>query len=1047
MSSGGGGGSTPKLINDNLKSKQFYQVLDLISEGPIYGPVDQDHLSSFLLNKTPVTNANGDVSVNGVSVAWRPGTASQSPINGFGAIQSTTIINTAVTQSTPLVRTITDNDVTRVRFNVGVSSLAEQDSKGNQKNTSVTIVLETRTGNSAFQVAQTVTITGKISGEYLEAYVIDAPETKPFDIRVRRITPDSTSDLLTNGTVWNSFVEITDDNLSYPYSAVCGAVIDRDQYTDTPNRTYHLRGLIVDVPENYDPITRTYSGLWLGGFKSAWTSNPAWIFRALVKNTRYGLARRAGYIDIDDGSLYVLSQFCDQPVDDGYGGKEPRFTLNAYITEQKSARDLLDDIAGMFRGIALWDGMRFSIMIDRPQDPVSAVTNANVVDGLFSYSSMKRSERYNAVVVSWTDPSNGWEQVKEYYSDDALIDRYGYNETTIEAFGCTSRGQALRTAKWLVESAKLEKEKVTFKMARDAIAFMPGDIIEVMDNDHAATRLGGRIISHSGRVLNVDANVSELAGNGDTMSIMGSDGKFVKHVISSVSGSAITLSSAPLWVKDGTIFVISAGEVSTRLWRIMGVSEDENNSVYSISATLHNPNKQAIVDDGAVFDVPNDTLNGYRVPNIENLRINNVNSETVQVAATWETATLTKKIVFELYVYSLDGKVVAQYETDQFRYEFYGLTAGAYSLGVRGRNENGMKGAETQISLVIGAPAAPSFIQWTPGFFSADIVPVMNVSATTDTSFEFWFTGEVPASSVGNVENEAQFLGRATQWTLHALKADTTYYMYVRTKNAFGVSGFVEASGKASSDIPGMIDYIDEAIRKSEAFERLSSNIDTNIEGLLQNALNLDASIDHQFKAVGSNRADILTVKQTVADNDHAYAEKFEQIQAQSDTNTAAVQQVSSAYADLSGKLSAQWGVKVQIDSNGNKYVAGMQLGVEGSGGSVQSYALFSADNFAIYNTNNGSYQLAFAAVNGQTFLRSTFIQDGTIDNAKIGNFIQSNNYDGSTQGWQLSKSGTFINLGNAGGAGAMKQTNTTISAKDDNGVLRVQVGLITGNW
>ncbi|MDU7867890.1 MAG: phage tail protein, partial [Pantoea sp.] len=644
--------------------------------------------------------------------------------------------------STPLVRTVTDTDVTRVRMNIGVTGLVEQDTKGNQHETSVTMVIETRNGSAgSWNIQKTVTISGKISGEYLEAHIIDAPVQKPFDIRLRRVTADSSSDLLTNGTIWNSFTEITDDSLSYPYSAVAGAVIDRDQYTDTPTRTYHLRGLIVDVPDNYDPIARIYTGIWTGGFKSAWTNNPAWLFRALVKNTRYGLARRAGYIDVDDGSLYILSQFCDQLVDDGYGGKEPRFTLNAYITEQSSARDILDKIAGMFRGIALWDGMRFSIMLDNPQDPVAAVTNASVVDGLFTYSSMKRSERFNAVVVSWTDPNNGWEQVKEYVSDDQMIDRYGYNETTLEAFGCTSRGQAFRAGKWLLETCKRETKKVTFKMARDAIAFIPGDVIEVMDNDYAATRLGGRIISHSGAVITVDADVSSLAGGGDTMSLMGSNGKFTRYPIASVSGRIITLRTAPNWVKDGTIFVISTGDVATRLFRVMGVSEDENNSVYSISATLYDPNKQAVVDDGAVFETPNDTLNGYRVPNIENLRIINVNSETIQVTATWQTATLTKKIVFELYVYNADGKVVAQYETDQFRYDFYGLDAGIYTLGVRGRNENGMKGAETQVSLVIGAPSAPSFIQWNPGIFSADIVPVMSVSATTDTTFEFWYTG------------------------------------------------------------------------------------------------------------------------------------------------------------------------------------------------------------------------------------------------------------------------------------------------------------------
>lgn len=1041
MSGGGGGGSTPRLIDDNLKSKQYLKVLDLISEGPIAGPVDQNHLSSFMVNKTPVTDAAGNVTINGVSVAWRPGSANQAPITGFDAIEATTVVNTDVTQSTPLVRTVTDTDVTRVRMNIGVTGLVEQDTKGNQHETSVTMVIETRNGSAgSWNIQKTVTISGKISGEYLEAHIIDAPVQKPFDIRLRRVTADSSSDLLTNGTIWNSFTEITDDSLSYPYSAVAGAVIDRDQYTDTPTRTYHLRGLIVDVPDNYDPIARTYTGIWTGGFKSAWTNNPAWLFRALVKNTRYGLARRAGYIDVDDGSLYILSQFCDQLVDDGYGGKEPRFTLNAYITEQSSARDILDKIAGMFRGIALWDGMRFSIMLDNPQDPVAAVTNASVVDGLFTYSSMKRSERFNAVVVSWTDPNNGWEQVKEYVSDDQMIDRYGYNETTLEAFGCTSRGQAFRAGKWLLETCKRETKKVTFKMARDAIAFIPGDVIEVMDNDYAATRLGGRIISHSGAVITVDADVSSLASGGDTMSLMGSNGKFTRYPIASVSGRIITLRTAPNWVKDGTIFVISTGDVATRLFRVMGVSEDENNSVYSISATLYDPNKQAVVDDGAVFETPNDTLNGYRVPNIENLRIINVNSETIQVTATWQTATLTKKIVFELYVYNADGKVVAQYETDQFRYDFYGLDAGIYTLGVRGRNENGMKGAETQVSLVIGAPSAPSFIQWTPGIFSADIVPVMNVSATTDTTFEFWYTGEVPASSIGAVETEAQFLGRASQWTLHGLKADKTYYMYVRTKNAFGVSPFVQVSGQASSDIPGMIDYIDKAIRESEAFDRLTSNIDTNIEGILQNALNLDASVDHQFEAYGRNRADIISVSQTVADNNSAYAQKFEQIQAQSDQNTASVQQVSSAYSDLSGKLSAQWGVKVQVDNNGNKYVAGMQLGVEGNGGTTQSFALFSADNFGIYNTTNGTYQLAFTAVNGQVFMRDAFINYASITLAKVGSWYSAN-YVAGRSGTIMRNDGSFELYGDSGRSGGSVFNETGMAVYDANGVERFKAG------
>lgn len=1042
MSSGGGKASTPKLLDDNLKSKQFYRVLDLISEGPIYGPVDQEHLSSFKLNKTPVTDTTGSVSVNGVSVAWRPGSETQSPINGFSAIEATTIVNTEVTYDTPLVRTITDQDVTRVRFNVGVTGLVEQDTKGNQKNTSATLVLESRTGASGWVIEKAVTITGKISGEYLEAHLIDAPDIKPFDIRVRRITPDSSSDLLSNGTIWNSYSEITDDNLSYPFSAIAGAVIDRAQYTDTPSRTYHLRGLIVPVPDNYDPIARTYSGLWTGGFKQAWTNNPAWLFRELAKNSRFGLAKRAGYIDVDDGALYVLSQYCDQLVDDGYGGKEPRMTLNAYITEQASARDILDKIASMFRGIALWDGVRLSVMLDAPQDPIATITNANVVDGNFKRSSVKRSEKYNAVVVSWTDPDNGWEQVKEYVSDDDMIARGNYNETTLEAFGCTSRGQAWRAGKWLLETAKRESSRLTFQMARDAIHFTPGDIVEIMDNNYAGARLGGRIMSHSGNKITVDAVESSLVAGGDTMSIMGSNGKFVKYVIDGVANNVVTLKTTPSWVRDGTVFAISTSNVSTRLFRILSVAETESNSVYSITASQHDPNKQAIVDEGAVFEIPNDTLNGYRVPNVENLRIINTNSETVQVTATWETATTTKKLVFELYVYSADGKVVSQYETDQFRYEFYGLAAGSYTLGVRGRNENGMKGAETQISMVIGAPPVPSSVIWTPGLFSADLVPVMRITATTDTSFEFWYSGQNKITDPANIEDLAQFLGRSNQWTLHSLQADKTYYVYVRTRNAFGVSEFVEASGQASSDIPGMIDLIDEQIRESDAFKNVQEGVDTSLEGIMSNALANHGTVEHQYQQYGEVRADILVVKTTVAEVDKGLADLSTYVQAQVGDLTAAVNQKLTAEVNSDGTGKASYTLNLGIVRSGVKYNTGFGMSIEPSGGTYKSTVVFAADQFGIYSGSDpGNYQAAFFVYNGQVFISSAFIQDGTITNAKIGNFIQSNNYVAWSQGWRIDKSGTFEINGVAGG-GRMLISSTLIQIYDSNNVLRVRMGL-----
>ncbi|HFV9217887.1 TPA: phage tail protein [Enterobacter hormaechei subsp. steigerwaltii] len=1230
MSSGGGKASTPKLLDDNLKSKQFYRVLDLISEGPIAGPVDQEHLSSFKLNKTPITDSNGNVNVNGISVAWRPGSETQEPINGFSAIEATTIVNTEVTYDTPLVRTVTDQDVTRVRFNIGVTGLMEQDSKGNQKNTSVTMVIETRTGSSGWVMEKTVTITGKISGEYLEAHVIDAPDTKPFDIRVRRITPDSSSDLLSNGTVWNSYSEITDDNLSYPFSAVAGSVIDRDQYTDTPSRTYHLRGLIVDVPDNYDPIARTYSGLWTGGFKKAWTNNPAWLFRELAKNTRFGLAKRAGYIDVDDGALYILSQYCDQLVDDGYGGKEPRMTLNAYITEQASARDILDKIASMFRGIALWDGLRLSVMLDAPQDPIATITNANVVNGEFKRSSVKRSEKYNAVVVSWTDPDNGWEQVKEYVSDDEMIAKGNYNETTLEAFGCTSRGQAWRAGKWLLETAKRESSRLSFQMARDAIHFTPGDIVEVMDNDYAGTRLGGRIVSHSGRVITVDAVDSSVVTDGSTMSIMGRDGKFSRYEIDGVNGNNVTLKNEPEWVRAGTVFAISTASVAIRLFRILSVAETENNSVYSITASLHDPNKQAIVDEGAVFEVPSDTLNGYRVPNVENLRILNTNTETVQVTATWETATTTKKLVFELYIYSADGKLVSQHETDQFRYEFYGLAAGSYTLGVRGRNENGMKGAETQVSLIIGAPKAPNSVQWIPGPLQATLVPVMSVTATSDTSFEFWYAGETPIPLTDDIENKTQFLGRGNQWTIQKLKFDHVYYVYVRTRNAFGVSDFVEASGKPTDDFSDITDaileeikesdtfkdLIESAVESSEKFAELADAIKDNADGLaaavgsnkqtaeaiISNALaiadvvvrqtaqqdansatfeqlreviatetearvtdvtrleaktadneagitdvrqalatetearasevnqltaatkaasdkadsaaevgaqntasitdlsqvvtNLDSSMASRLEELGAktdkasggiqsnsialitntlaqvnqrmtlsaqygdskasidridsamasdreattssllrlqtdvngNKASINSLNQTFSDYQQATATQINGITATINGHTSAISTNAQAIANVSGDLKAMYSIKVAVDANGKQYAAGMGIGVENTPSGMQSQVLFLADRFAVMAQAGGAVTLPFVIQNGQVFIRETFIQDGTIGNAKIGSYIQSSTWDGTGNvGWHINKSG-YATFNNVTVRGSIYATNGNFS-------------------
>lgn len=394
MGKGGGGGITPRLLDDNLKNKQFLNVIDLVSEGPIEGPVGG--MSGFLLNGTPVVDADGNPNIHGVEVQWRAGTQTQEPLEDFPFVEKEIPVNVEVKKSTPILRTISDQETDRVRFTLGVSALVSQDDKGNQHDATVEMLIEVNDG-SGWTHAETAKITGKISGQYLESYIIDAPKKKPFQIRVSRLTDDSKSDLLKNGTVWASYTEITDAKFSYPNSAVVGMKIDKSQYGDTPNRTYHIKGMIIQVPDNYDPEPRTYTGIWTGRFKPAWTNNPAWVFYDLVTNERYGIGEMIGSFGVDKFALYAIARYCDELVDDGFGNKEPRFTFNAYITSQRKAKEVLDDLASVFRGMPLWDGQQLTCFQDRPSDPVWTYTNSNVIDGKFKYTSTAKSARHNAI--------------------------------------------------------------------------------------------------------------------------------------------------------------------------------------------------------------------------------------------------------------------------------------------------------------------------------------------------------------------------------------------------------------------------------------------------------------------------------------------------------------------------------------------------------------------------------------------------------------------------------------------------------------------------
>lgn len=413
--------------------------------------------------------------------------------------------------------------------------------------------------------------------------------------------------------------------------------------------------------------------------------------------------------------------------------------------------------------------------------------------------------------------------------------------------------------------------------------------------------------------------------------------------------------------------------------------------------------------------------------------------QVVQGVLSWQNV---GQFVYNQVLIRKNGQLVLSVQVPGSFTRLTGLLRDTYTAHVIAVNQMGAQSPEGYLEFSIEAPPPPSSVEQKQGYFAVTLIPHINEITNVSTQFDFW-TSELtrlPNTSQATVETGATRAGIGSNWTALELKIGPTYYWYVRTINAFGTSAFVEVPVVCNTDTGELIDYIDEQIRKSEAFDRLSADIDTNVEAILQNALNINASVDHQFEAYGRNRADIITVKQTIATNDSAYAQKFEQLQAKSDSNTAAVQQVSSAYADLNGKLSAQWGVKVQIDRNGNKYVAGMQLGVEGNGGSTQSFALFSADTFAIYNTTNQSYQLAFTAVNGQVFINDALINYASITLAKVGSWYSAN-YVPNKSGTIMRADGSFALYGGSGTSGGSVFNETGMAVYDTNGVERFKAG------
>ncbi|EPS7187263.1 host specificity protein J, partial [Escherichia coli] len=714
----------------------------------------------------------------------------------------------------------------------------ETTSKGDRNPSSVRLLIQLqRNGN--WVTEKDVTINGKTTSQYLASVILENLPPRPFNIRMVRETADSTTDQLQNRTLWSSYTEIIDVKQCYPNTAIVGLQVDAEQFGGQQMTVnYHIRGRIIQVPSNYDPEKRTYSGIWDGSLKPAYSNNPAWCLWDMLTHPRYGMGKRLGAADVDKWALYAIGQYCDQRVPDGFGGTEPRMTFNAYLSQQRKVWDVLSDFCSAMRCMPVWNGQTLTFVQDRPSDVVWPYTNCDVVvddNGVgFRYSFSALKDRHTAVEVNYTDPQNGWQTSTELVEDPEAILRYGRNLLKMDAFGCTSRGQAHRAGLWVIKTGLLETQMVDFTLGSQGLRHTPGDIIEICDNDYAGTMTGGRILSidAASRTLTLDREVTLPETGAATVNLINGSGKPVSVAITAhPAPDRIQVSTLPDGVETYGVWGLSLPSLRRRLFRCVSIRENTDGT-FAITAVQHVPEKEAIVDNGASFEPQSGTLNSVIPPAVQHLTVEVSAADGQYLAqAKWDTPRVVKGVRFSLRLTSgsgEDSRLVTTAITADTEHRFSGLPLGEYTLTVRAINSYGQQGEPATTTFRINAPAVPATIELTPGYFQITAVPRLAVYDPT-VQFEFWFS-ETKIADISQVETSARYLGTGSQWSVSGphIKPGKDFWFYVRSVNLVGKSAFVEVSGQPSNDGEGYLEFFREKIGKLHLAQGLWELIDNS---------------------------------------------------------------------------------------------------------------------------------------------------------------------------------------------------------------------------
>ncbi|BCT13712.1 host specificity protein [Enterobacter cloacae] len=1056
---GGGSSHTPVEQPDDLLSVAKLKMLIAVSEGEIQGDLTAQNI---FLNDTPLANDSGEYNFSGVKWEFRKGTQDQTYIAGMPQVDNELAVGTTVTTTAPWTRQFTNLSLDAIRIKLSLPVQYLYKDNGDMVGTVTEYAIDLSTDGGAWKTVVNGKFDGKTTTEYQRDHRIDLPKsTSGWSVRVRRITADASgsNSKLVNAFKVFSYAEVIDSKLRYPLTALLYVEVDSSQFNGSaPKVTCKIKGKLIKVPDNYDPITRTYSGSWSGGFKMAWSNNPAWIFYDLVLDEIYGMGTRVDASMVDKWALYSIAQYCDEMVSDGAGGTEPRFTCNVFIQSQEDAWRVLNDLAAVFRGITFWGNDQIYVQADVPQDDVDWVYNAsNVIDGLFTYAGGSYKNRYSSCLVSWSDPQNHYSDTVEGVYDSALVERYDVRQASLTAIGCTSQSEAHRRGRWVLLS-NAKDGTVSFGVGLDGYIPLPAEIIGVADPFRSGKENGGRIRAVNGREITLDREIDYSAK--DRLVVNLPDGKAQTRTISAVSADRITVTVATAFSQApaaGAVWAIDSDNLAIQYFRVTSIAaNDDSTGGFTITAVQHDPNKYRYIDDGVRIESPPITVTPISVLSAPK---NIVVTESDHVSQGLTVASL------DVSWDKVEGAIryVAQWRKDNGDwinvpvtsaqgFSVQGIYSGSYDVRVRALNAQDTSSpwgyAETTyLSGKTGKPGTP-----------------LNFLATEDVVWHIDLTWKFPDGSGDTAYTEIQ---RATtadyanpellvlvpypaaDYQHGPMPAGVHQWYRARLVDRIGnQSDWTDwVRGMSNDNADDYLGDIADNFLTSADGERLTGDIDTNIEGILQNALANHGTVEHQWAQYGEVRADILVVKTTIAEVDQAMAELSTQVQAQIEDVTASLEDKLTAVVDASG-ASAIYTLKTGVRINGVIYNAGMSIAVLAEAGKpVVTRVGFNANQFVLMSGSGDTQYSPFAVVNGQVFISSAFIQDGTITNAKIGNFIQSNNYVAGSVGWRLDKSGTFENYGSTTGEGAMKQTNQTISVRDANNVLRVQIGRITGTW